>query len=455
MRIKLPITLTPKQREVDESPARFKVVKAGRRAGKTKYGSYWTGKNALTLPGKHWYVCNGLDLIRDEMWPHLCELLRDYIQYKDDRLFRMRVSNRVFESVINCKSAERGDAMRGRGLRSLNLDEASFVRPQLWDRVLRPTLADYKAPALISSSAKKGWFTRTFDYAAKAGDADWAAFLFTVYENPYIDRAEIETIRRSTPLDVWNEEYLAVESSHSGQVYAESSEKSIYDPDARFQGAPGWPVVIGMDWGTMANASAIWVHVSPEGYLAVSREHVRNNWDVGRHASVIKGYCAGLSGSVREFVLDRSAFREESTGISVADQYRKCGIYCQRSEKDVDGGVNLIKQFLRGDGEKPWLFVSTACPMLIAALQEWEHDAHEPDALVALRYAVTHLVRRSLTPLAHKFPDFMQARDMSPELAVEETIKHMRAPYRLPVQEKRSGWTWGRDSWDYDAGAPG
>lgn len=445
MRIKLDIELTEKQKEIDESPARFKVVKSGRRSGKTKYIAYWLAKRGLTISGKHWYVCQNLDLIRDEVWPHLCELLRDYIVNKNDTLFRMHISNGLFSSVIVCKSAERENALRGRGLRSLALDEASFVRPELWDRIIRPMLADFEAPALICSSAKRGWFTSRYNYATKNDDKDWHGFKFTIYDNPHISRDEIESIRRSTPVDVWKEEYMAEEVAHQGQVYAEFKEQAIYDPATSFLPASGWPCVVGMDWGKNADAAAVWVHVSPEGKLVVTREHVRNNWDVGRHSAVIRNYCGKLTGRVHGYVLDRSAFREEGTsGTSIADQFKGNGIYCQRSEKDVQSGINLLKQFMRCD----WVHISADCQMLLSGIKEWEWNDHEPDALVAFRYAVANIVRQGLTPLANKFPEIVHAHDTTASEEIEETIRRIR-PYRINRKPLKTEW-----SWDYEAGGP-
>lgn len=447
MKIKLPITLTPKQKEIDESPARFKVVKGGRRGGKTKYGAYWLAKRALTVPGKHWYVCQSMDLIRDEMWPNLCEILGDYIVRKDDRLFRMDISNGVFRSTIVCKSAQMENALRGRGLSSLELDEASFVRPRMWDTILRPMLADKKGPALIMSSAKKGWFTQIFNYSVKAEDPDWRGFHMTIYDNPYISRDEIEQIKKSTPIDVWKQEYMGEEVSNQGQVYAEYTDRVLYDPDIHYLGAQSWPCVVGMDWGTSANAAAVWLHIGPEGELFAHREHVRNGWDVARHSNVIRSFSSTVSAPLIEYVLDSSAFRKESTGISVADQFRKFGIYCRRDEKDVQGSLNLVKQFLRGDGHRPWLRINQSCPMLISAIQEWEWDEHEPDVVVALRYAVAHAVRRGLTPLATKFPGYVHQEDKSPEQLVSELVARSKVKVRKPSAPAQ--WRW-----DYDHGAP-
>lgn len=51
------LVLTPAQKQIDKSRARFKVVKAGRRFGKTKYAVRWQIIKAIEIAGEdHYYV---------------------------------------------------------------------------------------------------------------------------------------------------------------------------------------------------------------------------------------------------------------------------------------------------------------------------------------------------------------------------------------------------------------
>ena len=76
------------------------------------------------------------------------------IDHVDERLFKIRINTPNGKSVIACKSTDKEDNMRGRKLRSLSVDEASFMRPSTWNNILRPMLADYEAPAIIGSSPR-------------------------------------------------------------------------------------------------------------------------------------------------------------------------------------------------------------------------------------------------------------------------------------------------------------
>ena len=446
--ITLPIQLTPVQERIDLDPSRFKIIKAGRRFGKTEYAAYWCVKNALTKPGLHWYVAKTMGLVRDEFWPRVLNLIPPHmIKRRDDRFFSIELWNGSFSSTISCKSAEKEDNLRGRGVASLIIDEASFVRQTLWNYVLQATVADKRAPVLFVSSPRRGWFTRQWQLANEGKLPGWAAFKATIYDNPHIHPEEIERIRRSTPENVWLQEYMAEEQDHQGVVYTEFSDNSIFNPDHKFKEVTKWPAVIGIDYGLADDTAAVWVHVHPSGYLIVNDSHIQNGWSVDRHAGVIQRKSRGLAIPYGNYVLDRSAFKKEATSrTSISEQFRENGITCQKSEKDVNVGLDIIKKFLRGDGAMPWLYFSTRTPDLIRTIQEWEHDSHEPDCLAALRYAIVHIVKKKLTVLADAIPSTLGD-------AVEAPTEDKIAPGRTRIpgwgEKKRSTW-----EWDYAAGAP-
>ena len=443
--LRLPIVLTPKQVETDTWPARFKLLKWGRRTGKTWYIAYWLVKNALKTSGKakHWYVTKTLSLGREELWPVLLDLLpRHLVAKTDERLLNIRLTN---GSTISIKSGEKENNLRGRGLASVVLDEAAFLKETLWDRILRPQLAGSRGPALIASSPKKGWFTRLFNDQIKNPHPDWLASHATIYDNPTITREELEAIKAKTPDSTWRQEYLAEELAGVGQVYEEFSPLNIYDPSVKFKDVRSFKHVRGLDWGRLANTGISWIGISPEGYLVINQEHVQKGWDVERHAGVVNTKSAGLN--VLANCLDRSAFREEGTsGTSISELFRKQGIHCQESIKDIPSSIDILKRFMRGDGVTPWLYVSSNCEKTIEAFQEWEHGDHEPDIAAATRYGVVWAVVKHLTRLADAIPVLKLPTERVSQ-ATADLLLAARAIVRPTSRPSR--W-----AWDANAGVP-
>jgi hypothetical protein len=442
-KIRLDIVLTPKQAEVDRSPARFKIWKAGRRGAKTWYQAYFLAKNAITMPGtKHWYVTKTLALGREEIWPVILNLLpSDLVRKIDERLLTVWLTN---GSSISLKSGEKEDNLRGRGLGSVVLDEAAFLKELLWDRILRPQLAGSRGPALIASSPKKGWFTRLFNDVVKNPHPDWAAFHSTIYDNPHISKEEIEVIRAKTPESTWLQEYMAHEVSENGQVYEEFSKVCVYNPAKRFLDVKSYSTLRGMDWGMAANCAVGWIGISPEGYLVISAEHSQPGWDVEKHSEAIKTKSAGYP--IRDNILDRSAvFRADGDSrLSIGDRFKANGIVCKPSEKDLSGSIDIVKRFMRGDGQTPWLYVSQACEKTITAFETWEHGDHEPDIAAANRYGIAWAVIKKLTSLADHFPTLIRPEREDHRFTDTQLLAMGKAPRAKP---RASGF-----SWDHEAG---
>jgi hypothetical protein len=88
------------------------------------------------------------------------------------------------------------------------VDEASFI-PNLedgWLNSIRPTLTDYKGKALFLSTPKgKNYFYSLF----MKNEGDWKSFKFSTYDNPYIDKTEIDDARSQLPSAVFEQEYMA------------------------------------------------------------------------------------------------------------------------------------------------------------------------------------------------------------------------------------------------------
>jgi len=435
----LPIDLHKSQRIVDNSQARFKVVKAGRRWGKTRYISYWLTKRALTTPGKHWYVSKTLDLARDEIWPILLDFIpKKYIEHIDKRTLTITLKiGKGLRSYISTKSSEKEDNLRGRGLASLALDEASFVRPSLWNLILRPMLADCEAPALIFSSPKSGWFTRQWAKAKAGRLPGWEAFQFSIYDNPLISRDEIEEVKQSVPENVWRQEYLGEEVEDIGLVYSEFDNENICHALADFPDYKSWPTVVGIDWGWDAPTAVGWLHVRPsDGLVLLSTEHQRSGWSVRKHADAIKLASRGLNIGLGNYVLDRSAFKAHSDSReSIADKFHDNGINCIRSEKDFSSQIDTMKHFINARMFR----VASNCVQTIRGFQDWEWRSHEPDVLAAVRYALTLIRQRRISK-------FAQGATLSRPTSDPEPVD---LQYRLPpVRES------GPVQWNFESGAP-
>lgn len=430
------------QIKVMRSKARFRVVKAGRRFGKTKFGLHWLITMAVANPGELvYYVAPTYKMAKEIAWAELFDQLDPaMIKAKNERELWVDLIN---DARICLKGSENPDWLRGRRLAALLMDEAAFQKPDVYSKVLRPMLADLCAPAMFISSPRPGWFSQLFDAANKCVDGSMAAFHFTIYDNPTITREEIENIKATTAEHVWRAEYMAEDVEFAGQVYMEFGPQHIFNPHEEYEGHQAWPGVCGIDWGSDDPTGVTFSHfMPPSGIVIVSAEHARSNWDSARHSEVIRQMARTRNIENGNYVISFDAFRRTAKDHnSIAEDFRDhLGFSPQRSEKDLDSGVDLMKRLLRGGGESPWLRVSSSCRELISAFGEWNWGEHEPDLLASLRYGVMHAAKRGLLTIAK----LNKVRNYQGE-AVADKYAH-----RLKV--KKSGPT--RWTLDNDFGVP-
>ena len=437
--------LTPAQKQIDDSPARFKIIKAGRRFGKTIYADQWQVTQACQMPpGEHMYVAPTQKQAFEISWDeYLDQIGPDIVARVNERDHRITLKT---GAKIILRGSDKLDLQRGKKYRSLVMEEAAFQKHNVWERIFEPTLIDYQSPALFISSPKKGWFTRLFDKYKDNHDPLWECFKFTIYDNPHLSKAEIDRVRAGTSDATFQTEYMAEELEYEGQVYTEFDPgKNTYNYEC-WPNSHAYPCVVGIDWGLDDKTGVLWLCFTPEGYCLVVREHVQGGWDVRRHAEVISRAAHDFDARRENYVMDQSAFRREGGSMStVADNFKnELGFQFQRSYKgSLDYGVDIVKRFLRGDGQTPWLYVSNNCPELISAFNDWEHDTHEPDVLAALRYGLVHAVQRGVTNLSDRLVSLKDDYRVR-----EQQVGDLELVRR---QKQRDGAQWG---WDDEFGVP-
>jgi len=390
--IKLPGSMHGGQQEVEASGARFNVLMSGCRWGKTEYSMRYSIKHALMRNGtKNWIVFPTAVQGRSVLWERLVGYIPEDLIGGHPNKTRMDIPL-VNGSWVGIRGSDNESSLRGEKLFSVVLDEAAWQKPHVWEEILRPRLVDHKGHALfISSPFGKNWFYKLWEYAKSGVDKEWAAWHFTTYDNPYIDRNELEKLRLSTPSRVWRREYMGEALDDEGVVYGEFRTNNIFDSALQYVGHEKEKCGLGFDWGLKDDSAGIRVHIQGKNVI-VSAEHCQNGWGVPKHASALRNMLAGCKVIDGMQVIDPSAFRREGTSMtSIGQSFAQNGIVFSPAEKADDVGVSLIKTLLEGK-EGDWrLVVGDRCVNTINGFKTWEHGKHEPDCLAALRYILVKM----------------------------------------------------------------
>ena len=214
----LDVQLHPAQLEIFNSTARFKVVSAGRRFGKSRLAAWILIIKALQSESKDvFYIGPTFQQAKDIMWNMLKELLHgtDLIETTHENTATMKLVN---GRRISLKGSDRPDTLRGVGLAYVVLDEYASMKVEVWEQIIRPTLSDVKGGALfIGTPAGKNHFYDLFLEAEQ--DEDWEAFQYTSTDNPLIDPKEVETARRTMSTQAFRQEFEASFVSFTGGIF--------------------------------------------------------------------------------------------------------------------------------------------------------------------------------------------------------------------------------------------
>ena len=217
----LNFSLLPWQQEVFKDTARFKVVAAGRRCGKSRMAAITLLIEGLRCPqgSAVLYVSPTMGQSRQIIWDLLLDLGREVIQNSHVNNLDITLIN---GARIYVRGADRPDTLRGVSLTYAVLDEVADIKPEAWEQVIRASLSDKKGRALFIGTPKgRNWFYDTFNLGESESDPDWKSWHFTTQDNPLIDPTEIESAKKTLSTFAFKQEYMASFSNAGSDVFKE------------------------------------------------------------------------------------------------------------------------------------------------------------------------------------------------------------------------------------------
>ena len=211
----------PIQREFIESPAKRKIIRAGRRSGKT-IGAAIVAVKAFLDGGRVLYAAPTEDQIAT-FWFAVKNMLRAPI---DAKVFSKNEVMHIIEypytkQRIRAKTAYNADTLRGDYCGLLILDEFQLMDEEAWEVVGAPMLLDnngdaifiFTPPSLRSRSMSKArdpqHAAKMFQKAQKDTTGRWKAFHFTSFDNPHISKTALDEITEDMTNLAYRQEILA------------------------------------------------------------------------------------------------------------------------------------------------------------------------------------------------------------------------------------------------------
>ncbi len=209
---------------------RFRAVCCGRRWGKTRFAA----AELLDIAGERgglyaWIAPTYYIAERGETALKL--IGGDFVQLRGQNPVRATFTGGGPPSEIRFLSADNPDTILGDGFDGVIVDEAARIERSVWEMNIRPALADKQGWAvLISTPRARNWF---FDFHTRGRDPRetlYRSYSFTSLDNPYFPREEWDEAKRTTPEDVFKQEYEAEFLEDSAGVFHNLS-RCLLTPD--------------------------------------------------------------------------------------------------------------------------------------------------------------------------------------------------------------------------------
>ena len=216
----LNIQLLDWQKKVWADDTRFKIVAAGRRTGKSRLAAWMLIVNALQADKGHvFYVAPTQGQARDIMWQTLLELAHPIVTSSHINNLQIKLVN---GATISLKGADRPETMRGVSLKFLVMDEYADMKPEVFEQILRPALADQKGSALfIGTPMGRNHFYDLYKYAELEDDESYEAWHFTSYDNELLDPEEIDLAKKSMSSYAFRQEFMASFEARGSEMFKE------------------------------------------------------------------------------------------------------------------------------------------------------------------------------------------------------------------------------------------
>lgn len=377
---KVQLKLHHGQAEVFRHPARFRVLVAGRRFGKTHLARTEIIRAAKGKGKKLiWYVAPTFSMAREIMWDELIEAIpADWIKKKHETRLEIRLINGV---VIQLKGADRPDTLRGRGVHFIILDEFQDFRPEVWEKVLYPTLTTTRGSMLCIGTPKS---YNTFHKLYVMGQQEknrrsgqWWSWQFPTIMSPFFPPSEIAFARANLDPKTFRQEFEASFESMSGRVYyAFDRHKHV----GKYPFNPRLPIIIGQDFNIDPMSSVI-MQIQPNGDIWIIDEICLPSSNAEETCDEIDRRYFRHKNGITIYPDPAGSNRSSSRGESDLDVFRERGfkkiLYKKKHPLVADRVAVVNSMFKSADGTSR-MFVDEKCSKLIESLEQTIYKTGTP-----------------------------------------------------------------------------
>ena len=210
--------------------------------------------------------------------------------------------------VLHAKSGAHPESLVGEGLHGVIMSEAAKLKESVWQRFIRPTLADFVGESVWNTTPEgKNWFYDIYQAGQDSHQAEWQSWRHPSWVNSHVFRKhttaeDVQIMKEILERDVSgvddaqllalnvDPEIIAMAKDLTPEAFAQEVEASFaehvgrvfkrWDEDkhvADLPYNPSWPLFIATDYGYTDPNVALFIQPGPHGEINVIAEYYRTH----------------------------------------------------------------------------------------------------------------------------------------------------------------------------------
>ena len=197
-------TVNSTRKEILNDPARFKVIVAGRRWGKTILSLMYLLKDEFQPNERRWFITPTYRQGKMIVFPVLRQMFNGFMGAKLNES-DMSV---VFENgaELSVKGADNEHNLRGVELTKAVMDEMAYIKPHVWEEIIYPMLATTQGEVLFIGTPS-GYDVMYELYSKGKAEPDWRSWQFKTIDGGFVPKEEIERAKRTMDEVVFRQEF--------------------------------------------------------------------------------------------------------------------------------------------------------------------------------------------------------------------------------------------------------
>lgn len=366
------ISLFPFQQEVFDHKARFKIVAAGRRTGKSYLASVMAYNHCLEHRNQRAILIGPtVSMIRESMWTTLKNIVHK--SHLEGLPREMDLELRFINgSRLSLKGFDRPDSLRGISPSPtfIILDEFAFIKTGAFSEVVLPMATDpnRKARVLIISTPKgvSGDFYQLYNKGQEENPL-WKSWQFTAESVRPDMKEEIALARSTLDLKTFEQEYCATFNNTGDSVfYNFSRENNVCDIEPLKKGEP---VHIAIDFNVKIMASSVFAHRGDQLHCV---NEFYGSADTHQLIRRIKSVYKDRDITVYPDASGNARKTSASTGVTDFSLLRNAGfkVLARSKQPPIVDSVNCVNHLLKDANGYSRLYFHKDCTRTIASMEQ-------------------------------------------------------------------------------------